>query len=64
MSEEQRLIAELLKRLAALEADVERLKAENAELRRRLEKNSQNRHKPPSSDSYRKKSVRPGLPKQ
>jgi transposase len=64
MSEEQRLIAELLKRLAALEAEVERLKTENAELRRRLEKNSQNSHKPPSSDGYRKKSVQPGLPKR
>lgn len=64
MSEEQSLIAELLKRLAALEAEVERLKAENAELRRRLEQNSQNSHKPPSSDGYRKKSVQPGLPKR
>lgn len=64
MSEEQRVIAELLKQLAALEAEVGRLEAENAELRRRLDKNSQNSHKPPSSDGYRKKSVRPGLPRQ
>ena len=54
----------ILKRLAALEAEVERLEAENAELRRRLDKNSQNSHKPPSSDGYRKKSVQPGLPKR
>jgi transposase len=64
MSEEQRVIDELLKRLAALEAENRRLKAENAELRRRLEQNSQNSHKPPSSDGYRKKSVQPGLPKR
>ena len=53
----------LLERIAALEAEVLRLKAENEELRRRLGMNSQNSHKPPSSDGYRKKSVRPGLPK-
>lgn len=64
MSEEQRAIDKLLKRLAALEAENQRLKAENAELRRRLEQNSQNSHKPPSSDGYRKKSVQPGLPKR
>ena len=60
----------LLKRLAALEAEVARLQvevaclgAENAELRRRLGLNSQNSHKPPSSDGYRKKRVQPALPK-
>lgn len=39
------------------------LKAENAELRRRLGLDSRNSHKPPSSDGYRKKTVKPGLPK-
>ena len=53
----------LLKRIAELEAEVLRLKAENEELRRRLGLSSENSHKPPSSDGYRKKSVRPGLPK-
>jgi transposase len=64
MAEQQKLIEELLERIAALEAENQRLKAENAELRRRLEMNSQNSHKPPSSDGYRKKSVRSAMPKQ
>jgi transposase len=69
--------AVLLKRLAALEAEVAslqaelvhlrtenaRLQAENAALRRRLGLNSQNSHKPPSSDGYRKKRIQPALPK-
>jgi len=63
MTEEGILIAELLEKLAALEAENQRLKAENAELRRRLEMNSQNSHKPPSSDGYRKKTIKPALPK-
>lgn len=46
-----------------LRAENEQLKAENAELRRRLEKNSQNSHKPPSSDGYGKKRVQPAMPK-
>jgi transposase len=67
----------LLKQLASLEAEVARLQAEvarlrventrlqaeNAELRRRLGLNSDNSHKPPSSDGYRKKRVQPALPK-
>jgi transposase len=32
-------------------------------LRRRLEMKSENSHKPPSSDGYRKKDVRPAIPK-
>jgi uncharacterized small protein (DUF1192 family) len=40
---------------ARLEEENARLAAENAELRRRLGLNSQNSHKPPSSDGYRKK---------
>ena len=42
MAEPQTLIEELLERMAALEAEIQRLKAENAELRRRLGLNSQN----------------------
>jgi Family of unknown function (DUF6444) len=41
-----------------------RLRAENAELRRRLGLDSTNSHKPPSGDGYRKKTVAPGLPKE
>jgi transposase len=63
MAEQQTLIEELLERIAAMEAEIQRLKAENAELRHRLEMNSQNSHKPPSSDGYRKKTVRPAMPK-
>jgi transposase len=40
-----------------------RLKAENAELRRRLGMDSSNSDKPPSSDGYKKRSVKPGLPR-
>jgi transposase len=39
------------------------LKAENAELRRRLGMDSNNSHKPPSSDGLKKKTTKPGLPK-
>jgi transposase len=41
----------------------ERLKAELAELCRRLGMDSTNSHKPPSSDGYKKKTTAPGLPK-
>jgi len=51
------LIQELLEENA-------QLKAENAELRRRLGMDSNNSHKPPSSDGYGKKTVKPGLPKE
>lgn len=42
----------------------ERLKAEIAELRRHLGLDSTNSHKPPSSDGYKKRPIKPGLPKQ
>jgi transposase len=50
------LIQQLLK-------ENEQLKAENAELRRRLGMDSNNSHKPPSSDGLKKKTTKPGLPK-
>lgn len=43
---------------------IRRLEAENAELRRRLGMDSTNSHKPPSSDGYAKKSLKPGIPKE
>ena len=39
------------------------LKAEVADLRARLESNSHNSNKPPSSDGYKKQPVKPALPK-
>jgi len=73
MAEQGLVTCDLLKRLselegeiagqrvevARLEGEVARLKAENEELRRQLGMNSQNSHKPPSSDGYRKKRVQP-----
>jgi transposase len=55
--------------LKALIADqhtlIGQLRAENAELRARLSKNSTNSHKPPTSDGLAKKpSIQPALPKQ
>lgn len=50
------LIVQLLEKIAQLEA-------ENAELRRRLGMDSSNSDKSPSSDGYKKKPVKPGLPK-
>jgi transposase len=70
MDEQLLAISELRNQLTELEAEVKRLQAENArlwaenaELRRRLEMNSQNSHKPPSSDGYRKKRVQSAIPK-
>lgn len=44
--------------------EIDQLKAENAELRRRLGMDSTNSHQPPSSDGFKKKTTAPGLPKE
>lgn len=54
------LLRALLSKVEALESENASLRAENAELRSRLNLNSRNSHKPPSSDGLKKK---PGLPK-
>jgi transposase len=54
------LVAVLLLRISALESENISLRAENEELRSRLNLNSKNSHKPPSTDGLSKK---PGLPK-
>ena len=56
-------VADLRAENARLQAENDRLQAENIELKRRLGLNSQNSHKPPSSDGYRKKRIQPALPK-
>jgi regulator of replication initiation timing len=52
-------VADLRAENARLQAENARLQAENIELKRRLGLNSQNSHKPPSSDGYRKKRILP-----
>jgi len=53
--DKDKLIEELFKRIEALTLRVEQLELENAELRARLNSNSRNSSRPPSSDGYRKK---------
>ena len=48
---------------AVLKAENAMFKAEIEELKARLESNSHNSNKPPSSDGYKKKTVKPALPK-
>jgi hypothetical protein len=52
-------VADLRAANTRLQAENARLQAENIELRRRLGLNSQNSHKPPSSDGYWKKRILP-----
>ena len=55
------LVVALLAKVEALESENAALRRENADLRSRLNLNSKNSHKPPSSDGLSKK---PGLPKE
>jgi transposase len=55
------LVMALLAKVEALESENAALRVENADLRSRLNLNSKNSHKPPSSDGLSKK---PGLPKE
>ncbi len=61
LPDDAKLLKEIIKQLWE---KLERLEAENAELRRRLGLGSANSHKPPSSDGYQKKTVMPGIPKE
>lgn len=63
MTEPPNDIEALKKLVQQLLEDVARLTAENAELKRRLGLNSHNSDKPPGSDGYAKKPIKPGLPK-
>nr|VFJ64968.1 MAG: transposase [Candidatus Kentron sp. DK] len=58
------LVTRLWGRTEQLEAENDKLRRENADLRRRLGLNSENSDKPPSSDGYGKKPVSPGIPKK
>lgn len=57
-------INQLEKSQASLEAENMSLKAENAELRHRLNQNSQNSNKPPSSDGLTKLTTKPAIPRE
>lgn len=58
-------IAQLKALIADQHTLIEQLRAENAELRARLTKNSTNSHKPPTSDGLSKKpTIQPALPKE
>ncbi len=48
------LISQLLLVIEKQQAEIDELKAEVRELRSRLDQNSQNSHRPPSSDGFQK----------
>ena len=64
MSQGSEDLAFLKERVLELSEEIARLRAENAELRRRLGMDSTNSSQPPSSDGYKKKPIRPAIPKE
>jgi len=58
----KKIVAALMQEVADLKKEVETLRLENAELKSRLNSNSQNSSRPPSSDGYKKKQT-PAFPK-
>jgi transposase len=58
MDEKEKRIAELEEEIRKLKEIITALIAENAELKARLNKNSKNSNKPPSSDGYKKGKVK------
>lgn len=57
-------IAELKVLIVSLQAEIQRLRAENEELKRRITQNSANSHQPPALDGLTKKTIKPGLPNE
>ena len=55
-------IAELKALIVSLQAEIQRLRVENEELKTRLAQNSTNSHKPPASDGLAKKAIKPAFP--
>ena len=55
-------IAELKALIVSLQAEIQRLRAENEELKTRLAQNSTNSHKSPTSDGLAKKAIKPAFP--
>lgn len=55
-------IAELKALIVSLQAEIQRLRVENEELKTRLAQNSTNSHKPPASDGLVKKAIKPAFP--
>lgn len=55
-------IAELKALIVSLQAEIQRLRAENEELKTRLAQTSNNSHQPPASDGLAKKAIKPAFP--
>jgi len=63
ISELKSLIISLLRRISELEKELEEVKQENKALKARLNQNSNNSHRPPSSD-YKKNKTKPAIPRK